>query len=246
MNSKNNCGIYYIQNTKNGKLYVGQSKRLNERRNRHFYQLRHNKHWNSHLQNSFNKYGEENFRYGVIQYCNESELDELEIAYMKLFNVKKHGFNISDGGHDGGWKKDYAHIKLSSFNRQGERMYSLVYQNQMIRRNNIQFLKELLETYFDETYYLKEGYTFDDLKREAKKRMKTTPFIKEARIVNRGKMNKKPNYSIKYDGKCIKNSIYKDCLEYLMNKYFDEHHILKEGFSISDIKKERADKVGIC
>ena len=246
MNNKNDCGIYYIQNTKNGKLYIGQSKRLRERRNRHFYKLRHNKHENPYLQNSFNKYGEEHFSYGVIQYCNESDLDELEIAYMRLFNVKKHGFNISDGGHDGGWRKDYAHIKLSSFNRHGERMYSLVYQNQMIRSNNISFLEELLETYFDENCFLKEGYAFDDLKEEAKKRMKTIPFVKEARIVKRGKSNNKIQYSIKYDGKCIKDSIYKDFLEYLINKYFDEHHILKEGFSISDIKKERADKVGIC
>lgn len=84
-----NCGIYYIQNKITKQLYIGQSKTLILRRNRHFSHLRKNKHHNSHLQNSFNKYGEKNFEYGIIQYCKEEELDELEIAYMNLFNVKK-------------------------------------------------------------------------------------------------------------------------------------------------------------
>ena len=110
-----NCGIYYIQNTITNQIYIGQSKRLKERKQNHFSKLRKNEHANPYLQNSFNKYGEEHFEYGVIQYCNKSDLDELEIAYMNLFNVKRHGFNMSDGGHRGGYKKEYAHIKLSSF-----------------------------------------------------------------------------------------------------------------------------------
>ena len=116
-----NSGIYYIQNKITSQIYIGQSKRLNERKIDHFAKLRRGNHENPHLQNSFNKYGEENFEYGVIQYCDELKLDGLEIAYMNLFNVKKHGFNISDGGHNGGHKKEYAHIRLSSYNRHNSR-----------------------------------------------------------------------------------------------------------------------------
>ena len=50
-----NCGIYYIQNKITKQLYIGQSKTLRLRRNRHFSHLRKNKHHNSHLQNSFNR-----------------------------------------------------------------------------------------------------------------------------------------------------------------------------------------------
>lgn len=50
------------------------------------------------MQNSFNKYGEDAFEFGVIEYCNPDKLDELEIAYMNLYNVQNKGFNICDGG----------------------------------------------------------------------------------------------------------------------------------------------------
>ena len=50
------------------------------------------------MQNSFNKYGEDAFEFGVIEYCNPDQLDELEIAYMNLYNVQTNGFNICEGG----------------------------------------------------------------------------------------------------------------------------------------------------
>ena len=93
-------GIYYIQNIKTNQIYIGQSIHLTERLKDHFNKLRKNKHHNKHLQNSFNKYGEENFVYGIMEYCKPDKLDEMEIAYMNLFNTQKTGFNILDGGVD--------------------------------------------------------------------------------------------------------------------------------------------------
>lgn len=90
-------GIYYIQNTVTKQLYIGQSKNLKKRKIRHFSELRHNCHSNKYLQRSFNKYGEKSFEFKVIEYCPPSMLDELEIAYMNMFNVKEHGFNMNDG-----------------------------------------------------------------------------------------------------------------------------------------------------
>ena len=231
----NNCGIYYIQNIKTSQLYIGQSKRLKERKNRHFYKLRQNAHENAHLQNSFNKYGEDSFEYGVIEYCNENQLDPLEIAYMNLFNVKTHGFNISDGGHHGGHKKEYAHLKLSSFNRHGQRMYGLVYQNQIIRSNNLNFLKNLLNQYFDELGMLKQEYTFDDIKKESKQRM-GYKLIDTVRIVKRGKKNNKQNYSLKYGNKLIRDSVNLSFLNDLIKFFFDSEGVLKTGFTIDNVK----------
>lgn len=96
--NKLKSGIYYIKNTKTEQIYIGQSINLKERLNDHFNKLRKNKHHNNHMQNSFNKYGEENFSYGVIEYCEPNKLDELEIHYINFFNAIENGFNIIDGG----------------------------------------------------------------------------------------------------------------------------------------------------
>lgn len=98
--SNNNCGIYYIQNTVTKQFYIGQSINLNVRLKTHFYLLRKNEHYNKHMQNSFNKYGEDNFKSGVLQYCDRSELDELEVSYIDLYDARKNGFNIREGGVD--------------------------------------------------------------------------------------------------------------------------------------------------
>lgn len=98
MNIMSKCGIYYIQNIITKQVYIGQSVDIDRRKQKHIYDLRNNKHQNTHMQNSFNKYGEDNFEFGIIRLCDKSQLDELEIAYMELYNAKKEGFNICDGG----------------------------------------------------------------------------------------------------------------------------------------------------
>ena len=78
------CGIYKIVNTATGQCYVGQSQYMKKRLKEHFRLLRKNKHTNPHLQNSYNRYGEENF-YGAIEAeCeNLEELDRLEEAFLQ-------------------------------------------------------------------------------------------------------------------------------------------------------------------
>lgn len=50
-----NPGVYILHNPNNDKLYVGSTVDLNERKRKHFQQLRNNKHINKKLQNAFNK-----------------------------------------------------------------------------------------------------------------------------------------------------------------------------------------------
>lgn len=60
-------GIYQIKNLINGKIYVGSAENLSNRKSVHFTTLKKNIHNNSYLQNAWNKYGEENFIFEIIE-----------------------------------------------------------------------------------------------------------------------------------------------------------------------------------
>lgn len=95
-----NIGIYMITNLINGKIYIGQSSNLKKRHNSHKFELTHNRHYNTHLQHAWNKYGPDNFHYQVIETCSKEELNELERAYITVFNStdKNYGYNLESGG----------------------------------------------------------------------------------------------------------------------------------------------------
>ena len=99
-------GIYYIKNLINNKIYIGQSVNITKRFNTHKHSLRHNLHNNSHLQSSFNKYGEENFEFGLIKSVKERYLNKLEKLYIKKYDSTNptKGYNHATGGNsNSGW-----------------------------------------------------------------------------------------------------------------------------------------------
>lgn len=60
--------IYKIENKVNGKIYIGSTVRpFYIRKYEHLSSLRDNIHYNSYLQRSFNKYGEDNFEFIIIE-----------------------------------------------------------------------------------------------------------------------------------------------------------------------------------
>ena len=90
-------GIYKITNLVNGKIYYGSSKDIEKRWRIHKNNLNNNKHHNIKLLNAWNKYGEENFKFDIIEECNETILLEREQYYLDL----KPDYNIglkSSGG----------------------------------------------------------------------------------------------------------------------------------------------------
>lgn len=68
-------GTYEFYNTLNNKSYIGSSFNIEKRKIKHLRDLRKNKHFNKHLQRSFNKYGEHNFVFTVIEICDEDITD---------------------------------------------------------------------------------------------------------------------------------------------------------------------------
>ena len=97
----------------NEKVYIGQSKNVNKRKNKHFTLLRHNKHNNKHLQSAWNKYSEKNFVFEIIESFESYDPDiinEREIFWIKYYNSfnKDFGYNNTSGG-DG--IKNYQHTE---------------------------------------------------------------------------------------------------------------------------------------
>ena len=88
-------GIYMIQNIVNVKRYVGSARDLGKRRNIHFSELRRNCHSNPHLQNAFNKYGQESFVFKMIELCDEATLLVREQFYLDAYDVVENGYNIN-------------------------------------------------------------------------------------------------------------------------------------------------------
>lgn len=85
-------GIYCIENITNHKTYIGSSKNIYQRLLKHFALLRHNKHQNPHLQSAWNKYGEDSFRWYILELCDNSELAKLEQQCIDLFGAE---YNIT-------------------------------------------------------------------------------------------------------------------------------------------------------
>jgi group I intron endonuclease len=91
-------GIYAIRNKANDKLYVGSSMSVRYRwKQQHRTDLRRGLHYNFHLQRAWNKYGENNFEFIVLEECDENLLVEREgywIEHHKSWD-RNHGYNLN-------------------------------------------------------------------------------------------------------------------------------------------------------
>lgn len=97
-----NIGIYKIANKINGKFYIGSSNDIKDRWREHRNALNQNKHHSNHLQRAWNKYGEENFEFEIIEEfedITETELREREKHYLETLKPYKRtvGYNVSRG-----------------------------------------------------------------------------------------------------------------------------------------------------
>ena len=101
-------GIYLIQNLKNGKKYYGSSLNLEKRLYEHKRNLRLGQHDNKHLQNSWNRYSEDNFLFEIVEEVpliedieeNNKNLRRIETDYIQKFRTydPNIGYNFIPGG----------------------------------------------------------------------------------------------------------------------------------------------------
>lgn len=101
--SKSSCikaklhGIYEIVNLHDGKAtaYVGRSRDIERRWRRHRRCLRSGNHYNQHLQDAWNGYGEQAFQFGVVELVeNEDDLKKREGYWIKRYFASGAVYNI--------------------------------------------------------------------------------------------------------------------------------------------------------
>lgn len=110
--------IYKIQNSINGKVYIGQTIHEDVVYYRYGCSIKNHTH-NKHLKCSMNKYGEENFKLSTICWrSSKKELDETERFYIYMYDATNQdcGYNIDTGGH-GGILSEEGKIKATEASR---------------------------------------------------------------------------------------------------------------------------------
>ena len=81
--------IYIIENTVNGKFYIGRTNKPDPRRRCHFSELRRGIHGNPRLQNAFNKYGEAAFKFQVVDWASDDGIEAKEAEWFAAFDKDK-------------------------------------------------------------------------------------------------------------------------------------------------------------
>lgn len=94
--------IYKIISKQTSKFYIGSSKTIGSRWRWHRNKLRNNKHHNIHLQRIYNKYGEEDITYHVLEICPVENILQLEQNYIDIFKTDNLFLNVAlrAGGGD--------------------------------------------------------------------------------------------------------------------------------------------------
>lgn len=116
--------IYCIKQLTTNKIYIGLTTDYVRRKNEHLYELRHNMHCNKHLQHAWNKYGECDFSFEILQEIpgNQEQLKQAEIAMIECLDAtnRQKGFNISKGGDTAKWRAVKQYTKEGIFIREYE------------------------------------------------------------------------------------------------------------------------------
>ena len=91
-------GIYRILNKINGNCYYGSSNNVEKRWLRHKNELNKGKHINIILQRAWDKYGDDNFIFELVESCDETLLLEVEQKYLDL--KPKYNIGVKASGGD--------------------------------------------------------------------------------------------------------------------------------------------------
>lgn len=148
-------GIYKIENLVNGAVYIGSAVNLSERHRLHRLTLHSGTNHNKHLQNAWNKYGENNFMFSIIEIVHHPHnLIQQEQLWMNYYDVMNVGYNLCPFAESQlGFKHSEEAKKRMSDAKKGDKHFnygkSLSTETRTkisaARRNNPQLLRKLSE-----------------------------------------------------------------------------------------------------
>lgn len=123
---KTNYVIYKIQNKINSKIYIGSSKSIRNRWKQHKWMLKRNKHYNKKLQNAWNKYGEKNFEFSILEtVSNEEDLKKKEQVFLSLvkpeYNLCKIAYRTTGYKHTAKWKEENSKRMIGNKHTSGKK-----------------------------------------------------------------------------------------------------------------------------
>jgi group I intron endonuclease len=111
-------GIYAFRNKENGKVYVGQSKKVLTRKKQH---ERGDTNNSRRFHNAMNKHGADGFEFQVLEYCSSDQMDEREVYWInKLNSLYPSGYNLTSGG--GAFQKHHDETKKKMSANQKQRV----------------------------------------------------------------------------------------------------------------------------
>lgn len=98
------CGVYMIKNKVNGKFYIGSSIDIHVRWTKHKRCLRNGNHHSLHLQRAWDKYGEDNFDFIVLEETDPDKTYEREQHYLDILKPYDNsiGYNMIHNAVGGG------------------------------------------------------------------------------------------------------------------------------------------------
>jgi hypothetical protein len=98
------CGVYIIKHS-SGKVYVGSSINIALRWRHHKKKLRKGTHENNYLQRAWNKYGEKEFEFSILELTEADSIRVKEQFWLDKLQVtdRSKGYNLSDQA-TGGYK----------------------------------------------------------------------------------------------------------------------------------------------
>lgn len=126
-------GIYTITNKIDNKVYIGYSDSVYSRLNNHKNNLLKNKHINSYLQNAWNKYGEDNFKFEILEEYDKEFLQSMENYWCNMLNAhnRKYGYNIEPTNPERRIIAEETKLKIAEANRN-----KIVSQETRIKQGN--------------------------------------------------------------------------------------------------------------
>lgn len=106
--------IYCITNSVNGMRYIGAAKSFKERKQKHLSDARRGKGREGSIQDAMRSFGEENFRFEVIDEAEDyASLSEREHYWIQKFNsLSPNGYNLLLGNYATKVKNNFRHVSV--------------------------------------------------------------------------------------------------------------------------------------